>query len=385
MGKNLISPLDYLIDTASFVPHAVCLAWRPDLLAMHGISDALIAAAYMTIPLVIVTVLRKRPDLLDNKVAWMFVTFITACALSHAAAFLTLWIPYYGMQGLVKVATATISLYTAYQLARLLPAFLSMPSQKQLAERDAELILKDREAAIAEKSREKLDEFATIAAHDLRAPLRALKTIPNWLFEDLRDAECGKEKLQNHIAMINTQVDRMDDLVVALLEYSRIGHGEAVPEPVDVREVIDSVVSLLNPPEDFEVRVEGEIPLLKVARAEFELVVRNLISNAMKHHDRDHGSVIVRGLGWEEDFFKLEVEDDGPGIPSNRIEFVFKKFARLKSKDEVEGSGMGLAAVERALESIGGTISVRNKDRERGAIFGIALRQEEFSKSALVA
>lgn len=381
----MISPLDYLIDTASFVPHAVCLAWRPDLLAMHGISDALIAAAYMTIPLVIVAVLRKRPDLIDTKVAWMFVAFITACALSHAAAFLTLWIPYYGMQGLIKVATAVISLYTAYQLARLLPAFLSMPSPKQLAERDAELILKDREAVIAEKSMQKLDEFASIAAHDLRAPLRSLKTIPIWLLEDLRDPECEKEKLQNHITMINTQVDRMDDLVVALLEFSRIGHGDAVPEQMDVREVVDSVVKLLNPPEEFEFRVEGEIPVLKVVRAEFELVVRNLLSNALKHHDRNYGRIIVRGLGWGNGSFKFEIEDDGPGIPLDYMEFVFKKFARLKSKDQIEGSGMGLAAVERALESIGGTISVRNKGRGRGAIFEIALPQEEMNKAVLVA
>jgi signal transduction histidine kinase len=381
----MISPLDYLIDTASFVPHAVCWAWRPDLLAMHGISDALIAAAYMTIPLVIVTVLRKRPDLLDTKVAWMFATFITACALSHAAAFLTLWIPYYGMQGLIKIATAAISLYTAYQLTRLLPAFLSMPSQKQMAERDAELILKDREAVIAEKSRQKLDEFASIAAHDLRAPLRSLKIIPTWLLEDLRDPEYEEEKLRKHIDMINTQVDRMDALVVGLLEYSRIGHGDAVPEPVDLRDVVDSVVTLLNPPKEFEIRVEGEIPVLKLVRAEFELVVRNLLGNALKHHDRDHGSIIVRGLGWENDFFKLEVEDDGPGIPGNYTGYVFEKFSRLKSKDDVEGSGMGLAAVERALESIGGTIFVRNKDKGRGAIFEVALRQGEFSDSVLVA
>ncbi len=125
---------------AQFVPHAVCLLWRPDLLIMHGVSDLLIATAYFTIPILIVKAVRARPDLMNGKVAWMFAAFIMACGLSHAAGLLTLWYPAYGFQGMIKVGTAGISVYTAIQLVRLLPDFIAMPSTAQYAESKAELI-----------------------------------------------------------------------------------------------------------------------------------------------------------------------------------------------------------------------------------------------------
>lgn len=126
--------LNYLFGAATFVPHGYCLLWRPDLVALHAISDGLIAAAYIAIPVAMLTFLRKRPDIdgTPRKIAYLFVAFILACAVTHVTALVTLWIPAYGAQGLLKALTAVISIATAIVVWQLLPKLLEMPSLKIL-------------------------------------------------------------------------------------------------------------------------------------------------------------------------------------------------------------------------------------------------------------
>ncbi|WP_417669694.1 sensor histidine kinase [Roseibium sp.] len=127
--------LDYLFGAASFMPHGYCLLWRPDLVALHAISDALIGLAYISIPLAMMVFLRKRRDLNEDArtVAYLFMAFIVACALTHFTALLTLWIPAYGAQGLVKAATAIISVVTAIAVWPQIPRLLALPSPAELS------------------------------------------------------------------------------------------------------------------------------------------------------------------------------------------------------------------------------------------------------------
>jgi PAS domain-containing protein len=126
--------LHYLFGAASFMPHGYCLLWRPDLVAMHAVSDGLIALAYISIPVTMLTFLRKRPDIQGNsrKIGYLFICFILACALTHVAALLTLWWPLYGAQGLLKVMTAMISIVTAAVAWQVLPKLLAIPSLQDL-------------------------------------------------------------------------------------------------------------------------------------------------------------------------------------------------------------------------------------------------------------
>jgi two-component sensor histidine kinase len=124
------SMLQYLFGAASFMPHGYCLLWRPDLVALHAISDIGIAAAYFAIPIAILVLARRRGDFTGEtgQVVVLFATFILACALTHLGGVLTLWFPAYGLQGLLKAATAIISVLTAVIVWRLLPALTRLPS-----------------------------------------------------------------------------------------------------------------------------------------------------------------------------------------------------------------------------------------------------------------
>ncbi|NKX65166.1 PAS domain-containing protein [Labrenzia sp. 5N] len=126
--------VSYLFGAASFMPHGYCLLWRPDLVAIHAISDALIALAYIAIPLMIFGFLRKRPDIQGNsrKIGYLFIAFILACALTHLTALVTLWWPIYGAQGLIKLVTALVSVATAVVVWRVRPMLLAIPSLKDL-------------------------------------------------------------------------------------------------------------------------------------------------------------------------------------------------------------------------------------------------------------
>lgn len=133
--------IDYIFGAASFVPHGFCLAWRPDLVALHAISDLLIALAYFAIPAAIITFVRRRDDLQPAHVrlAGLFVAFILACGVTHLMGLITLWYPAYGLDGLMKLATAAVSVATAVMLWPLIPVLVALPSQSDLREANRRL------------------------------------------------------------------------------------------------------------------------------------------------------------------------------------------------------------------------------------------------------
>ncbi|MCA1298932.1 sensor histidine kinase [Stappia indica] len=140
-GSPMTSLLDYLFGAASFVPHGVCLLWRPDLVAMHAVSDALIALAYFAIPVGLWRFLRRRRDLDEGsrRVIMLFSLFIFACGVTHTAGLVTLWVPAYGAQGLLKAVTAAISIFTMVVFWRQIPALLALPTPAQLRKANDQL------------------------------------------------------------------------------------------------------------------------------------------------------------------------------------------------------------------------------------------------------
>jgi hypothetical protein len=128
-----------LFDADTLSPHGICLLWRPELVWTHVISDALIAAAYFSIPVALAYFVRRRPDVAFTWVFWCFAAFILACGCTLMMSIWTLWRPDYGVEALVKAITAVASIATAAVMRPLLPNAIALPSPTQLKRLNVDL------------------------------------------------------------------------------------------------------------------------------------------------------------------------------------------------------------------------------------------------------
>ncbi|MFN8465942.1 MAG: HAMP domain-containing sensor histidine kinase [Caldilineaceae bacterium] len=164
-----------------------------------------------------------------------------------------------------------------------------------------------------------------------------------------------------------------------LLDYSR-RRGSSNPEQVNTRQLVQSIVDLLNPPPGFTVVVGDSLPILYTDRVPLETVLRNLIQNAIKHHDNPEracvsitAAPVAAEQGTEQGLVvEFAVADDGPGIAPEYHERIFKLFQTLRPRDQVEGSGMGLSVVKKTVESRGGTVRLVSCRRRRHLLLYLA-------------
>jgi signal transduction histidine kinase len=211
-----------------------------------------------------------------------------------------------------------------------------------------------------QRSNKELDQFAYVASHDLKAPLRAIDNLASWIAEDA--AAVLSPPAQLHLSKLRSRVKRLEMLLDDLLLYSRAGRRRYTPETVDTAALVAGAVELLNPPPGFHVRIEGELPTIRCERLPLEVVLRNLLENAIKHHHRtQEGLVCIAAYRRDSDsMVEFHVTDNGPGIEPQFHERIFEVFQTLRPRDEVEGSGMGLAIVKKTVESAGGRVWVES-------------------------
>lgn len=217
-----------------------------------------------------------------------------------------------------------------------------------------------------ERSNTDLEEFAYIASHDLKAPLRAITHLVQWIAEDLGDAlDPGTT---DKIRMLNGRVARMQMLLDGLLAYARVDAMHSSYEMVDTAALVRGIVEDLGPPPGFTIACQGQMPVIRTQRAPLERVLDNLIGNAIKHHDRPEGWITVSGrlVGGVAEF---RVGDDGPGIDPRFHDRIFVMFQTLVRRDEREASGVGLAIVKKNVERRGGHIRVESAPPRRGTTF----------------
>lgn len=217
---------------------------------------------------------------------------------------------------------------------------------------------------------DEMEQFTQIAVHDLRAPLRQITSLAEFALDDLEHPDTQGD-LRDHLEMIANRTTKLEALVAAVFRYIRVeGAAQEITE-VDLRALVEEIARL-HVPAGGNVRLDGEFPTVRAQAVELGIILRNLISNAVKHHPDKAPDIIVRhareGTG-----HRFEVEDNGPGIARKDAGKVFDMFWSLeKQENSAEVSGVGLALVRRIVTRWGTGISLRDA-KPSGAIFSFTM------------
>ncbi len=217
-----------------------------------------------------------------------------------------------------------------------------------------------------------IDDLIYLISHDVRSSVRALLELPQWISEDLREAGFHLEgPVANSIELMNRHAGRLDRMLVDLLAFSRIGRMQSIRDN-DLTEVLDHVLEEIILPAGFDVVRSLDCASVAMGDRDILMLFDALIRNALKHHDKESGRIILSAARDGPDVV-LGVADDGPGVPEEYQEKIFGAMNTLRPRDEVEGSGMGLASVRKIATLYGGTATMRNSPYGRGSIVEVRL------------
>lgn len=212
--------------------------------------------------------------------------------------------------------------------------------------------IKHFQAALEKQNRE-LDSFVHIVSHDLKAPLRAIANLSQWIEEDT--GELLPEDTQKHVALLRNRVYRMQAMIDGLLNYARVNKTKLTDERVESKELVLEVIDSIAPPKTFTVDIAPDLPILYTKRLLLSQVFANLIGNAVEHHTRTDGSIRIfaedRG-----DFYEFAVADDGSGISPEYQENIFEIFHTGNTQNRRNSSGVGLAIVKKIVETVTGKV-----------------------------
>ncbi|GAB1545202.1 hypothetical protein NUACC21_78780 [Scytonema sp. NUACC21] len=407
----------------NFIPHGHCYLWKPELVSLHVLSDVLIALAYYSIPLTLVYFVRQREDVPFKSIFLLFGAFIVSCGTTHIMELWTLWYPMYWLSGTIKAVTALVSFYTAITLIPLVPQALALPSPAQLeaankalqkenverqkAEQELRRYKEHLEELVQQRTNElekankqlqqeivqrqqsqdkmakllkevesinkELNDFAYIVSHDLKAPLRGITTLSQWLLEDYSD-RLDKQG-QEFINLLINRVQKMHNLIEGILQYSRVARVKEEIQQIDLDRLVTDVIELLNPSNNIQIEVVSQLPVVYFEKTKIEQVFQNLLSNAIKFTDKSKGKIIIECTD-NNLFWQFSVTDNGQGIEEQNFDKIFHIFQKLSSLDNnSDGSGIGLALVKKIVEMYDGKIWVES-EVGKGSTFFFTLKKE---------
>ncbi|MGF6427067.1 MULTISPECIES: ATP-binding protein [Bradyrhizobium] len=365
--------LERLLDSSTFSPHGICLLWEPELIWLHVISDAIIAASYFSIPFALAILVSKRRDFQFGWMAWPFAAFILACGLTHVFSIYTLWVPIYGLEGLLKALTAVASIFTAVLLWPLIPRILAIPTEEQLREahvalaeegrqrqRSEFLLERFREAEANEskiRQAQKMEAVGQLTggiAHDFNNIL----TVITGTIDILAEAVTHNRQLTEITSLIRDAAERGASLTRHLLAFAR--KQPLQPSDVDVNALMVDTIELLRPTigdhVDIDFRPAPDLPRALVDGNQLVTAIINLALNArdampkggrltietrtaeLKPSDVNGHDGLAAG-----DYVALALTDNGRGIAEADLAKVFEPF--FTTKDVGKGTGLGLSMV----------------------------------------
>lgn len=231
----------------------------------------------------------------------------------------------------------------------------SIDLEKRVAERTNELTQINKKL---ESTNLELESFAYITSHDLKAPLRAIGSLSDWLYSDYSDKldATGKEQL----LLLKKRVSKMHDLIEGILHYSRIGRLNGEKELIDTHQLIKDIKDLIQIPSHIKIITEKQLPVILNYRTNITQLFENLLTNAVKYCDKPEGIIKITCDDLS-DAWRITVNDNGPGIDKKYHTKIFEIFQTLKTNGDAEGTGIGLTIVKKIVESSGGQIRVESE------------------------
>ena len=400
--------LQRLLDTSMFSPHGICLLWEPELIWLHVVSDAVIAASYFSIPFALAIVVLKRRDFQFGSIGWSFAAFILACGLTHIFSIYTLWVPVYGIEGIVKAITAIASVITAIILWPLIPKIIAIPSSAQLHQayialeeegrqrRGAETLLQRfRETEATEmqiRQAQKMEAVGQLTggiAHDFNNIL----TVITGTIEILAEAVADRPALAAIAKLIDEAASRGAALTQHLLAFAR--KQPLQPASVDVNALIVDTVQLLKPAIGDFVTIDFE-PGEQVSPA---LIDPNQLTTAILNLALNARDAMPNGGQLRIETTNIELQDnairtfDGPaagkyvmisfsdtghGIAAEDLNKVFEPF--YTTKEVGKGTGLGLSMVYGFVKQSNGHITIQS-EKGHGTTILICLPQAEATET----
>jgi len=234
---------------------------------------------------------------------------------------------------------------------------------------------KQREILTKLKSANKdLSDFAYIVSHDLKAPLRGIKTLTDWISADYADRidEDGKEQL----GLLSNRVNRMHNLIEGILQYSRVGRVKEELARVNLNDVVPEVIDLIAPPPNISITIDNEMPTITCEPTRIMQVFQNLLSNAVKYMDKPQGQISL-GCLEKDGYWRFSVADNGPGIEERYFKKIFQMFQTLAPRDEFESTGVGLTVIKKIVEMYGGQVWLESQPGQGSTFLFTFPKQKE--------
>jgi PAS domain S-box-containing protein len=213
----------------------------------------------------------------------------------------------------------------------------------------------------------KLEEFTYIVSHDLRAPLRGIADLLEWIQEDFAP-DSLQETTKNNFARAKLRIERVERMIEDLLVYARSSTRHSRTEMVNPHHLIMEILGLMQIPPSFQVTVEAPNLEFLTYKVPLQTGLMNMLDNAVKHRPTPGGRIDVT-VREEGRYFIFSVDDDGEGIPDSAREKIFKLFHRASGKSD--GHGIGLSVTKRMITSHGGELILEKHSKRGGACFAI--------------
>lgn len=217
-----------------------------------------------------------------------------------------------------------------------------------------------------ENINKELKEFVSIVSHDLKAPLRGIKTLANWILSDC--SETLSDEASEQMNLLLERVERMYSLIEGALQYSRAGRTEEKQVQLDLNKFVPEIINMIVPPDNITITIENELPVIKCEEVHIMQIFQNLLINAIKYMDKPQGRIKI-GCVEDNNFWKFSVTDNGPGIEEKNFEKIFKIFQALPTSPDFEGTGVGLTVTKKIVELYKGKIWVESKIGEGSTFF----------------